>query len=158
MFTNIIGSTDSKLPFHLALTFGLAADPISGLACMADFVEATAAAAGLSDPALQMTVGVSDGRRRYAARYASGARSTPCTSAKTPISVRMLYPENERLAHFSDDARVVFSEPLTELPGLWREPAPATALVIGDDVDERDFCPIPPGVGKTTLSNGVRVA
>jgi hypothetical protein len=40
---------------------------------MAGFVEATAAAAGVTDPALQMTIGVSDGNRLYAVRYASGA-------------------------------------------------------------------------------------
>jgi predicted glutamine amidotransferase len=56
-------------------------------------------------------------------------------------SLRMLYPENERLAHFSDDARAVVSEPLTDLPGLWREVPPGTALVIGDGVEEHSFEP-----------------
>jgi hypothetical protein len=40
---------------------------------MAGFVEATAEAAGVTDPALQMTIGVSDGNRLYAVRHASGA-------------------------------------------------------------------------------------
>jgi hypothetical protein len=35
---------------------------------MAGFVESAAAAAGLGEPALQMTIGVSDGERLYAAR------------------------------------------------------------------------------------------
>ena len=74
LFTNIDGSTDSEVLFHLALTFGLADDPIAGLERMAGFVEATAAAAGVTGPALQMTIGVSDGHRLYAVRYASGAR------------------------------------------------------------------------------------
>jgi len=60
------------LLFHLALTFGLTDDPIVGIARMAGFVEATAAAAGVDEPALQMTVGVSDGVRLCAARYAIG--------------------------------------------------------------------------------------
>ena len=64
LFTNIEGSTDSELLFHLALTFGLAEDPIAGLALMAGFVETAAAAAGVTDPALQMTVG---GKRRHPA-------------------------------------------------------------------------------------------
>ena len=45
LFGNIAGSTDSELLFHLALTFGLTDDPIAGIARMAGFVEAAAAAA-----------------------------------------------------------------------------------------------------------------
>ncbi|MBV8348031.1 MAG: class II glutamine amidotransferase [Mycolicibacterium sp.] len=145
LFTNIAGSTDSELLFHLALTFGLTDDPIRGLARMAGFVEATAAAAGLTDPALQMTVGISDGRRMYAARYASGPEVNTLFLSEDAASVRMLYPANERPAHFSDDARVVVSEPLDDLPGLWRAVEPATALVIGDDIEQEDFHPIAPG-------------
>jgi len=145
LFTNIAGSTDSELLFHLALTFGLTDDPIRGLARMAGFVEATAAAAGVTDPALQMTVGISDGRRMYAARYASGPEVNTLFLSEDAASVRMLYPENERPTHFSDDARVVVSEPLDDLPGLWRAVAPGTALIIGDDIEQQDFHPIAPG-------------
>jgi predicted glutamine amidotransferase len=144
LFTNIAGSTDSELLFHLALTFGLADDPIAGLERMAGFVEATAAAAGVSDAALQMTVGVSDGVRLYAARYASGTDVNTLFVSEYVTSVRMLYPENERLAHFSDDARVIVSEPLAHLPGLWREVPAGTALIIGDDIQERAFRPRKP--------------
>jgi hypothetical protein len=42
----------------------------------------------------------------------------------------MLYPDNERLVHFGDFARVVVSEPLTDLPGAWREVPAETALII----------------------------
>jgi glutamine amidotransferase len=144
LFTNIEGSTDSELLFHLALTFGLTDDPITGLARMAGFVESTAKAAGVTAPALQMTVGASDGTRLYAARYASGTQVNTLFVSEDAASVRMLYPENERLSHFGDDARVVVSEPLADLPGLWREVPVGTALVIGDDIQERDFRPISP--------------
>ena len=141
LFTNIAGSTDSELMFHLALTFGLEEDPIGGLQRMAGFVEATAEKAGMTGPALQMTVGVSDGMRLYAARYASGSEVNTLFVSEDAASVRMLYPENERLAHFGAAARVVVSEPLADLPGLWREVPAGTALVIGDDIDERTFAP-----------------
>ena len=59
-------------------------------------------------------------------------------------SVRLLYPERERLAHFSDDTRVVVSEPLVDLPGLWREVPPGRALVVGKTVEERPFVPTRP--------------
>jgi len=144
LFTNIAGSTDSELMFHLALTFGLEEDPIGGLQRMAGFVEATAEKAGMTGPALQMTVGVSDGVRLYAARYASGSEVNTLFVSEDAASVRMLYPENERLAHFGAAARVVVSEPLADLPGLWREVPAGTALVIGDDIDERTFAPTTP--------------
>ncbi|HWX30362.1 MAG TPA: hypothetical protein VNZ53_23345 [Steroidobacteraceae bacterium] len=132
--------------FHLALTFGLTDDPITGIARMAGFVEAIAAAADFSEPALQMTVGVSDGVRLYAARYASGPEVNRLFVSEDPESVRMLYPDNERLEHFGDDARVVVSEPLTHLPGMWREVPAGAALIIGKDIEERAFQPISPMV------------
>jgi predicted glutamine amidotransferase len=144
LFTNIAGSTDSEVLFHLALTFGLADDPIAGLQRMAGFVEATAAAAGVTDPALQMTIGISDGQRLYAARYASGTEVNTLYVSEDAASVRMLYPKSERMAHFSDNARVVVSEPLDHLPGLWREVPPGTALIVGEDIEARDFRPIAP--------------
>ncbi|MGA7051791.1 MAG: class II glutamine amidotransferase [Mycobacterium sp.] len=146
LFTNIDGSTDSEVLFHLALTFGLADDPIAGLARMAGFVEATAAAAGVTDPALQMTVGVSDGTRLYAVRYASGAEVNTLFVSEDTAALRMLYPESERSSHFDDGARVVVSEPLFDLPGMWRQVDAGSALVIGDDIREQGFRPISPPV------------
>ena len=144
LFGNIAGSTDSELLFHLALTFGLTDDPIAGIARMAGFVEATAAAADLGEPALQMTVGVSDGLRLYAARYASGPEVNTLFVSEDLQSVRMLYPDDEPLVHFGGDARVVVSEPLTDLPGLWREVPAGTALIVGKDIEEQAFEPITP--------------
>jgi len=156
LFTNIAGSTDSELLFHLALTFGLTDDPIAGIARMADFVEATAAAAGVQEPALQMTVGVSDGMRLYTVRYASGPEVNTLFVSEDAASVRMLYPDNERLAHFRDDARVVVSEPLTDLPGLWRKVPAGTALIIGEEVEEQTFQPITPVTSPETDEVSVR--
>jgi predicted glutamine amidotransferase len=144
LFTNIAGSTDSELLFHLALTFGLIDEPLAGLARMAGFVEATAEAAGLAEPALQMTIGLTDGTRLYAARYASGSEVNTLFVSEDAASVRMLYPENERLLHFSDDARVVVSEPLAGLPGLWREVPVGSALIIDNKIEQRTFEPILP--------------
>lgn len=156
LFTNIAGSTDSELLFHLALTFGLTDDPIAGIARMAGFVEATAAAAGVQEPALQMTVGVSDGMRLYTVRYASGPEVNTLFVSEDAASVRMLYPDNERLAHFRDDARVVVSEPLTDLPGLWRKVPAGTALIIGEEVEEQTFQPITPVTSPETDEVSVR--
>ena len=147
LFGNIAGSTDSELMFHLALTFGLRDDPIGGLERMAGFVEAVGNAADVESP-LQMTVGVSDGRRIYAARYASGGEVNTLYVSEDVASIRLLYPENERFAHFTDEARVVLSEPLVDLPGVWREIQPGTALVVGDQLEETSFTPKEPTYGR----------
>jgi glutamine amidotransferase len=144
LFGNIAGTTDSELMFYLALTFGLTDDPIGGIARMAGFVEATAAAAGVDEPALQMTIGVSDGARLYAVRYASGPEVNTLFVAEDLQSVRMLYPDSEQQVHFGDFARVVVSEPLTHLPGMWREVPAATALIIDEQIEERAFQPVSP--------------
>jgi predicted glutamine amidotransferase len=143
LFPHIAGSTDSELMFHLALTFGLREDPLGGLERMAGLVEAVGAGAGVTNP-LQMTVGVSDGHQIYAARYASGGEVNTLWVSEDVASIRLLYPERERFAHFSDDARVVLSEPLVDLPGVWREIAPGTALIVGDGLQERPFTPREP--------------
>jgi predicted glutamine amidotransferase len=140
LFANIQGSTDSELMFHLALTFGLEDDPIGGLERMAGFVEATGAAAGISEP-LQMTIGLSDGEALYAARYASGPTVNSLFVSEDIESLRSLYPEHERLAHFSDQARAVVSEPLIGLPGVWREVPPGTALMVHKTLDTQPFRP-----------------
>ncbi|UFS59542.1 class II glutamine amidotransferase [Subtercola endophyticus] len=140
LFSSIQGSTDSELMFHLALTFGLESDPIGGLERMAGFVEATAEAAGIDSP-LQMTIGLADGEKLYAARYSSGPVTNTLFVSEDAHSVQMLYPERERLTHLSETARVVVSEPLVDLPGMWREVPAGSALVIGDELAQFAFAP-----------------
>jgi glutamine amidotransferase len=134
LFNDIEGSTDSELLFYLALTFGMADDPLGGLERMAGFVEAEGRRVGAEHP-LQMTVGVSDGERLYAARYASGPEVNTLFVSRSVRDVRMLYPADERLQHFGDAARVIVSEPLVDLPGLWREVPPGSAVVVGPGSD-----------------------
>jgi predicted glutamine amidotransferase len=135
LFDRIEGTTDSELLFFLALTFGLDEEPLGGLERMAGFVEAAGRRHGVEHP-LQMTVGLSDGERLYAVRYASsGFAANSLYVSNDAHDVRLLYPENERLQRMSDEARAVVSEPLADLPGLWREVPPSTAVIVqpGDD-------------------------
>lgn len=150
LFGNINGTTDSELMFHLALTFGLADDPLVGLERMAGFVEALGADAGVAEP-LQMTVGVTDGQRLWAVRYASGPVVNTLYASADVDALRELYPENERLGHFGPGARAIVSEPLTPLPGLWQEIDPGSAVVVGKDgVDLVPFQPRLPGAHLAT--------
>jgi glutamine amidotransferase len=144
LFRGIKGTTDSELMFHLALTFGLQENPVGGLERLAGFVESLGAEAGIAEP-LQMTVGVTNGERLWAARYASGPVVNTLYYSADVESLRELYPTNERLAHFTTDSRAVVSEPLTELPGLWHEVPAGSALVVDKGkVDQLPFRPRSP--------------
>src|SRR3954452_19696050 len=135
LFPNIRGTTDSELMFHLALTFGLHSDPLGALERMAGFVEETGRRNDVERP-LQMTVGVSDGERLYAARYASDQEANSLYVTNDVQDVRELYPEETRFQHLGDEARAVVSEPLGELPGVWREVPPGSALIVQPGADE----------------------
>lgn len=153
LFPGIQGTTDSELIFYLALTFGLTEEPLPALERMAGFVEDVARSYGIVDP-LQMTIGLSDGERLYAVRYASGpvvnslfvsddtrefARSARRGGVRLmPGQVAGLsYEADKPLPHLDDEARAVVSEPVADLPGLWLEVPPAAALIVGPDPDER---------------------
>ena len=145
LFSSIMGTTDSEVMFYLALTFGLREDPIGGLERMAGFVESLAADAGVVEPALQMTVGVTDGERLYAVRYASGPEANTLYYSADVEALRQLYPADERFGHFSPEVRVVVSEPLVELPGLWHEVPAGSAIVVDKSrLDRLPFTPRPP--------------
>jgi glutamine amidotransferase len=135
-FETIQGTTDSELLFHLALTFGLESEPLAALERTAGFVEEVGHRHGIAEP-LQMTVGVSDGERVYAVRYASGPEVNSLFVSEDARAVRLLYPDDERFRGISDEARAVVSEPLGDLPGLWREVPPGSALVVQPGEDEQ---------------------
>jgi glutamine amidotransferase len=81
----------------------------------------------------------------YAARYASGPQVNTLYVSSSAQDLRLLMPAEERLRHFSDEARVVVSEPLIDLPGLWQEIPAGTALVVQDGPDlDVPFRPSPP--------------
>jgi len=144
LFDNIDGTTDSELLFYLALTFGLADDPLRGLERMAGFVEEVGLRHGITNP-LQMTLGLSDGKRLYAVRYASGEVVNSLFVSENMDAIRALYPERERLHHMQSDARTVVSEPLIKLPGAWLEVPTSTALVVQPGHFEmKPFAPVAP--------------
>ena len=143
LFTNIEGTTDSELLFHLALTFGLDDGAARRAGADGRLRRGDRHRHGVERP-LQMTVGVSDGERLYAARYASDQEANSLYVSNDVHDVRQLYPEDERLRHLSDEARAVVSEPLGDLPGVWREVPPSTALIVQPGADEQvPFTPRP---------------
>jgi predicted glutamine amidotransferase len=144
LFGDVAGSTDSETLFYLALTFGLTEDPLGGLERAVGFVEATARSHGIENP-VQMTIGMSDGKRLWAVRYSSEGRSRTLFVSEDAAALRELHPESERLQRLGDEDRAVVSEPLGDLPGAWLEVPEATALIVQPGPDEqRPFRPRAP--------------
>jgi predicted glutamine amidotransferase len=148
LFAEIQGTTDSELLFYLALTFGLDEDPLPALERMAGFVESCGRRRGFEYP-LQMTIGVCNGERLYAVRYASGQRVNTLYASSSATDLKRLYPNVPEIQALSDTARAIVSEPLQALPGTWHEVPPGTALIIqpGDD-DELPFRPRAPAISR----------
>jgi glutamine amidotransferase len=141
LFPSIQGSTDSEVLFNLALTFGLDDDPVAAVERAVGFVEATAKSHGVPN-AVQTSLGLTDGKRLWAFRYSTEGKSRTLFSSCDAASVRELHPENERLQRLRDEDRVVVSEPLSDLPGLWQSIPEATVLIVQPGEDEqRPFRP-----------------
>jgi predicted glutamine amidotransferase len=136
LFANIAGSTDSEVLFHLALTFGLDDDPVAALEQAVGFVEATALRHGI-DGAVQASMGLSDGERLWAFRYSTEHSSRTLFMSHEPAAIKELHPENARLQRLRDEDRVVVSEPLADLTGVWHKIPEATVLVVQPGADEQ---------------------
>jgi glutamine amidotransferase len=141
LFDGIAGSTDSEVLFYLALTFGLERDPLGAVERAVGFIEATARAHGIEHP-VQMTLGFSDGERLWAVRYSSERRSRTLYISADRDTVLALHPENSRFQQLTEETRVIVSEPLSDLPGVWIAVPESTALLVRHGTDEqREFRP-----------------
>jgi predicted glutamine amidotransferase len=141
LFPGIQGSTDSELLFHLALSNGLEDDPVVALERAVGFVEATAARYGVEN-AIQASVGVSDGERVWAFRYSTERRSRSLFVSAEVSAIQQLNIDNPRLARLRDEDRLIVSEPLADLPGVWTEIPESTVMIIQPGPDEsRPFEP-----------------
>ncbi len=134
LFPLVRGTTDSEVIFHLALTFGLQEDPVAGLGRAIRLVERTAEEHGIRD-SVQGTFAVSDGRTLWAFRYSTAGRSRTLFHSVDMTTLQETYPDNERLRAFGAKARVVVSEPLSDLPGAFVEVDESTVTIL----DAEDF-------------------
>jgi predicted glutamine amidotransferase len=128
-FENILGSTDSELMFHLALTFGLEHDVPAAIAEMVRTVETTTESKGM-EKGLWMTLGISDGQNLWAFRYGSDGRAPTLYMSPGIEELRKLNPEAaEKLGSF---AECIVSEPIGEYQNKWHEVSPNSKVVIQD--------------------------
>jgi glutamine amidotransferase len=141
LYPSIEGSTDSELMFYLALSLGLSDDPISAVERMAGMIEAVADRHGIKN-ALQMTIATTNGERLWVFRYSTERRSRSLYYSTDIRTLRELYPDNPRLAGVSEETRLVVSEPLSDLPGVWKEIPESTCGIVQAGEDElRPFRP-----------------
>ena len=135
LYPEIAGSTDSELLFFLALTLGLEENPPDAVAQAIGFVEAKGRERGVKQP-FQGTIATSDGDHTWAFRYSSEGKSRSLFFTTDVTTLKALYPEDAALKELSDEARLVVSEPLGDLPGVWNEVPEASYGVIGGGDDE----------------------
>ncbi len=141
LYPSIEGSTDTELMFYLAMSLGLSDDPISAVERMAGMIEAVADRHGIKN-ALQMTIATTDGERLWVFRYSTERRSRSLYYSTDIRTLRELYPDNPRLAGMSEETRLVVSEPLSDLPGVWKEVPESTCGIVQAGEDElRPFRP-----------------
>jgi len=141
LYPDIEESTDSELFFVLALTFGLETDPLRAVQRAVGFIEKTGRAHGVRRP-IRMTVATSDGDAVWVFRYSSGGETGSLFYSAQIGALRALYPENEVFQSLSEESRVVVSEPLSGLPGVWKEVPKATWGVVRRGAD--DLAPFRP--------------
>ncbi len=138
-FPNILGSTDSELMFHLALTYGLESDPLGALQRMAGVVERVGRAHGVEE-SLWMTVAATDGRRLYAVRYASDGEAPTLYHSKNMDDVYAINPALRGL--LGPSTRAVVSEPVGRFAEMWVAVPQNTSLEIaGEELTLREFRP-----------------
>jgi glutamine amidotransferase len=131
LYPHIKGSTDSEVLFYMALSLGLEDDPPAAVGRAIGLVEAVGHRHGVEYP-FQGTIATSDGERLWAFRYSSEGKSRSLFFSGDVQTLRELYPQNEILREMSEDARLIVSEPVGDLPGAWHELPEASYGMVGD--------------------------
>ncbi len=144
LYPEIKGQADTEVLFYLAITFGLFDDPPGAVEQAIGVVEAVAATHGVPDP-FQGTVATTDGESIWAFRYSSERKSRSLFFTTDVPTLREQHPDRELLEQFSDDARLIVSEPLGDVAGVWNEVPESSWGVVGPGRAEvQPFQPKPP--------------
>jgi predicted glutamine amidotransferase len=141
-FAEVEGSTDTEVVFYLALTFGLERDPIRALERTVGLIEETARRRGVA-PLVQATFGTSDSETLWAVRYATEGPARSLFASADVDAIHRLHPDNARLQRLGADDRLIVSEPVADLPGIWDEIPAGTAVTVrrGGVLEQHRFVP-----------------
>jgi predicted glutamine amidotransferase len=143
LYAEIEGSTDSEMFFYLALTFGLQDDPPTAVERAVALIEETGERHGVEHP-IQMTVSTTDGSTVWAFRYSSEGDSRSLFYSTRVDTLKAQYPDNPTLHGLSDETRIIVSEPLGDLAGVWNEVPESMCAVVREGQDDlRPFTPRP---------------
>ena len=143
LFPEIQGTTDSEALFFTALTFGLEDNPPAAVERTVGLVEKLGREHGVKNP-FQGTIATSDGNMMWVFRYSSAGKSRSLFFNRDVRELRKLYPGREILQEASDDARIVVSEPIGDLPGAWIEMPESSYGIVGKGEDKlMAFTPVP---------------
>ena len=141
LYADVEGSTDSETLFFLALTYGLMDDPVRAVQRAVGLVEDVAERHGVEHP-VQMSAATTDGTSIWAFRYSSIGQTRTLFYSTAIDHLRALHPEVEVLRELGDEARLVVSEPLRDLPGAWQEvPESSWGVVRAGHDDLQPFTP-----------------
>lgn len=135
LYPLIEGSTDSELFFYLALSHGLEDDAPSAVERAVGLIESTGRKYGVEHP-IQMTVATSDGNCLWAFRYSSERDSRSLFYSTEIETLRAQYPDNPVLHELSNETRLVVSEPLGELAGVWNQVPESSCIIVQQGEDE----------------------
>ena len=139
LFNEILGTTDSEVMFHLALTFGLESDPLLALERMAGRIERVGHEHGVEE-SLWMTVGVSDGQSIWAVRYASDGQAPTLYHSREMDDLARLNPDLPE--QLGEHARAIVSEPIGKFAAAWAAvPQSSCLFVHGKELELRAFEP-----------------
>jgi predicted glutamine amidotransferase len=146
LYPLIEGTTDSEALFFLALTLGLEDDPPGAVERAIGLVEDVGHRHGVEYP-FQGTIATSNGERIWAFRYSSEGKSRSLYFSTQFETLKMLYPDDARLDEFDEESRLVVSEPLGDLPGVWNAVPESSWGVVQPGQDELNvFRPAAPVV------------
>src|SRR5439155_21950958 len=81
----------------------------------------------------QGTVATTDGESIWAFRYSSERKSRSLFYTTDVPTLRKLYPERQLFQEVSDNARLIVSEPLGDVAGVWNEVPESSYGVVGRD-------------------------
>ena len=135
LYPQIQGQADTEVLFYLALTLGLEDDPPAAVEQAIGLVEAVASRHDVPHP-FQGTIATTDGESIWAFRYSSEHNSRSLFYTTDVPTLRKRYPDREELREFSDDARLIVSEPLGDVAGVWNEVPESTWVVVSPDREE----------------------
>ena len=135
LYPEIRGQADTEVLFYLALTFGLEDDPPTAVGQAIGLVEEVADRHEVPNP-FQGTVATTDGESIWAFRYSSERKSRSLFYTTDVPTLRKLYPERQLFQDVSDNARLIVSEPLGDVAGVWNEVPESSWGVIGPDREE----------------------